>query len=161
MTTILTKKLQALTNLTEKRDSRWYVKGIHLNHEKGEAVVTDALLLLLVPIEKTAQECEFIPRSKLDEKLEIAKALKQETVSLTAEDVKNELRFPPYENAFPKSEMLTVSFDLGNLKKLITALETGAWNKKTTQVKFHFESAHRPVKVTCEDMTGLIVPTRE
>lgn len=160
-TTIKTKRLAALNKLAEKDGIRYYNNGVYIDTEKQKAVVSNSLILLSIPVEVDPHAESFIvKKTHTETQVKVAKATKAEVVEVSDETETISGQFPKYESAFPREEKFAVSFSLENLKKMIDALSVGA-ERKDSKVKLTFESNDRPIKVECEDMTGLIVPTRE
>ena len=152
---ISTKHAKALLKILPK-DGILYKKCVLI--EDGKATASDSILLLQVPTEGVETR-HTLTKESVERQVKLAKVDKREVIDVQ-ECESAHVQYPPFQQAFPQKEEFTVCFSLKRLEQMIAALKAGATSKEPT-VKLTFDSAHRPMRVDCEDMTALIAPTME
>lgn len=151
---ISTKHAKALLKILPK-DGILYKKCVLI--EDGKATASDSILLLQVPANEGARYT--LTKESIERQVKLAQVDKEEAIDVQeCESV--EVKYPPFQQAFPKKEEFSVQLSLKRLEQMVAALKAGATSKEPI-VKLTFENAQRPMKVECEGMTGLIAPTRE
>jgi hypothetical protein len=156
------KHAKALLKIAKKQ------KGIYAKSYKetvrileNAAIATDGLVLLRVPT-GMAQDCIYnLTRDSVDKQIKLA-AVHDGTAIDVQECASVDVNYPDVVNKLiSQKERLSFTVGLEQLEQLANALKTGAHDSKIAKVKFSIDEPGKPIRLECEEMTGLIVSDKD